>query len=158
MLLPPLQALWLLSDQLCSKLLKAALLYWLEHYEPLNGAWPALVRAQLLTISPAQIDRMPKPARVRHPRQGLCTTQPGTLLRHQVPTRGGPPDTSVPGQVEADTVAHCGDTTAGDYVNSLTQPAHWRISEGAQSHGRPWHWHSKDVEGDAAKWISAARV
>jgi hypothetical protein len=37
-----------------------------------------------------------------------------------VPTRNGPPDTSVPGHIEADTVAHCGDTTAGDYVNSLT--------------------------------------
>jgi hypothetical protein len=119
-LLPPLKALWLLSDQLCSKLLKAALPHWLEAYEQLHGALPVPVRAQLLAISPAQMDRLLKPARVRHPRKGLCTTKPGTLLRHQVPTRGGPPDTSVPGHIEADTVAHCGNTTAGDYVNSLT--------------------------------------
>ena len=71
-------------------------------------------------MSPAQIDRLLQPARVRHPRKGLCATQPGTLLRRQVPTRGGPPDTTKPGWVESDTVAHCGDTTAGDYVNSLT--------------------------------------
>jgi hypothetical protein len=57
---------------------------------------------------------------VQHPKQGLCTTRPGTLLRHEVPTRGGPPDTSKPGSVEADTVAHCDDSTEGDYVNSLT--------------------------------------
>ena len=57
---------------------------------------------------------------MRYPRRGLATTRPGTLLRGQVPTRGGPPDTGKPGSVEADTVAHCGDTTAGDYVNSLT--------------------------------------
>jgi len=73
-----------------------------------------------LAVSPAQIDRLLQPARVRHPRKGLCATQPGTLLRRQVPTRGGPPDTTKPGWVESDTVAHCGDTTAGDYVNSLT--------------------------------------
>jgi hypothetical protein len=41
-------------------------------------------------------------------------------LRHAVPTRSGPPDTSRPGSVEADTVAHCDDSTEGDYVNSLT--------------------------------------
>jgi hypothetical protein len=37
-----------------------------------------------------------------------------------VPTRGGPPDTTRPGSVEADTVAHCDDSTEGDYVNTLT--------------------------------------
>ena len=37
-----------------------------------------------------------------------------------MPTRGGPPDTTRPGSVEADTVAHCDDSTEGDYVNSLT--------------------------------------
>jgi hypothetical protein len=42
------------------------------------------------------------------------------LLRQAVPTRGGPPDTSRPGSVEADTVAHCDDSTQGDYVHSLT--------------------------------------
>jgi hypothetical protein len=37
-----------------------------------------------------------------------------------VPTRGGPADTSQPGAVAVDTVAHCDDTTAGNDVNSLT--------------------------------------
>jgi hypothetical protein len=61
-----------------------------------------------------------RPARIQHPKKGLATTRPGTLLRHAVPTRSGPPDTSRPGSVEADTVAHCDDSTEGDYVNSLT--------------------------------------
>jgi hypothetical protein len=119
-LLPVLKVVWLASDQLCSKLLKAALPEWLERYERRAEPLSAAVKAKLLAISPAQIDRLLKPARVRHPRKGLSTTQPGTLLRRQVPTRGGPPDTTKPGSVESDTVAHCGDTTAGDYVNSLT--------------------------------------
>jgi hypothetical protein len=113
-LLPVLKAVWLTSDQLCSKLLKPALPEWLEHHERRGAPLPGAVKEKLLAISPAQIDRLLQPARVRHPRKGLSATRPGTLLRRQVPTRGGPPDTSKPGSVEADTVAHCGDTTAGD--------------------------------------------
>jgi len=119
-LLPVLKEVWLASDQLCSKLLKAALPEWLAHHERRDAPLPEAIKKKLLAVSPAQIDRLLQPARVRHPRKGLCTTQPGTLLRRQVPTRGGPPDTRKPGSVESDTVAHCGDTTAGDYVNSLT--------------------------------------
>jgi hypothetical protein len=119
-LLPVLKLVWLASDQLCSKLLKRALPEWLEHQERRSAPLPEAFKEKLLAISPAQLDRLLKPVRVRYPRKGLATTRPGTLLRGQVPTRGGPPDTSKPGWVEADTVAHCGDTTAGDYVNSLT--------------------------------------
>jgi hypothetical protein len=120
LVLPVLKVIWLASDQLCSKLLKAALPQWLEHYERRSAPLREAFKKKLLQISPAQIDRLLRPVRVRHPRKGLCATQPGTLLRRQVPTRGGPPDTSKPGSVEADTVAHCDDSTAGDYVNSLT--------------------------------------
>lgn len=118
--LPVLRAVWLASEQLCSKLLKAALAEWLEHYERRFAPLPGSFRKKLLGISPAQIDRLLRPVRVRHPRRGLSATRPGTLLRRQVPLRPGPPDTTRPGSVEADTVAHCGDSTAGDYVNSLT--------------------------------------
>lgn len=114
---PALKSIWLASDQLCSKLLKPALPLWVAHS---NGSLNQKIKRQLLTISPAQIDRILRPARVGVPKKGLGTTRPGTLLRHQIPTRSGPPDTSKPGAVEVDTVAHCDDTTAGDYVNSLT--------------------------------------
>jgi len=118
--LPVLKAVWLASDQLCSKLLKAALPEWLEHYERRSAPPGEAFKKKLLQISPAQIDRLLQPSRVQHPKKGLSTTRPGTLLRHAVPTRGGPPDTTRLGSVEADTVAHCDDSTEGDYVNSLT--------------------------------------
>ena len=118
--LPVLKAIWLASDQLCSKLLKAALPEWLEHHERRTAPLPEAFRKQLLKISPAQIDRLLRPSRVQHSKKGISATRPGTLLRHEVPTRGGPPDTTRPGSVEADTVAHCDDSTEGDYVNSLT--------------------------------------
>lgn len=117
---PVLKALWLASDQLCSKLLKAALPEWLGHYERRSAPLPEAFKNKLLKISPAQIDRLLCPARVQYPKPGLSTTRPGTLLRHAVLTRHGPPDTARVGSVEADTVAHCDDSTEGDYVNSLT--------------------------------------
>jgi hypothetical protein len=118
--LPVLKAVWLASDQLCSKLLKAALPEWLEHHQRRSAPLPEAFKEKLLAISPAQIDRLLRSARVQHPKKGLSATRPGTLLRHAVPTRSGPPDTTRPGSVEADTVAHCDDSTEGDYVHSLT--------------------------------------
>jgi hypothetical protein len=118
--LPVLKAVWLTSDQLCSKLLKAALPEWLQRHERRGAPLPEALKKRLLRISPAQIDRLLRPVRMGHPKKGLSTTRPGTLLRHAVPTRSGPPDTTRPGSVEADTVAHCDDSTEGDYVNSLT--------------------------------------
>jgi len=117
---PVLKRIWLASDQLCSKLLKAALPEWLDHHERRSAPLPKAFKEKILGISPAQIDRLLRPARVQHPKKGLSTTRPGTLLRHAVRTRSGPPITTRPGSVEADTVAHCDDSTEGDYVNSLT--------------------------------------
>ena len=94
---PVLKAIWLASDQLCGKLLKAALPAWLEHHQRRTTPLPEAFREQLLKISPAQIDRLLRPSRVQHPKKGICATRPGTLLRHEVPTRGGPPDTTRPG-------------------------------------------------------------
>ena len=118
--LPVLKAVWLASDPLCSKLLRAALPEWLEHFERRSAPLADAFKEKLLGISPAQIDRVLRPVRVEHPKKGLAATRPGTFLRQAVPTRSGPPDTTRPGSVEADTVAHCDDSTEGDYVNSLT--------------------------------------
>src|SRR5580765_5976181 len=56
--LPVLKAVWLASDQLCSKLLKAALPEWLEHQERRSAPLPEAFKEKLLAISPAQIDRL----------------------------------------------------------------------------------------------------
>jgi len=94
--LPVLKAVWLASDQLCSKLLKAALPEGWEHQQRRSAPLPEAFKEKLLRISPAQIDRLLRPARVQHPKKGLAATRPGTLLRHAVPTRSGPPDTTRP--------------------------------------------------------------
>jgi transposase InsO family protein len=113
----PLKTIWLAAEQPCGKRLKEAIPLWLPH---LRKGLTAEVRGQLLALSPASLDRLLAPARARHRRRGLGTTKPGTLLRHQVALRDGPANTTECGHLEADTVAHCGDTTAGDFVYSLT--------------------------------------
>jgi hypothetical protein len=92
---------------------------WLPFYgatfEPLTPG----TRKLLLSISAASIDRVLQPVRVKL-RKGRCTTRPGTLLRNQIPIRTHHWDVTQPGFVEADTVAHCGNSIAGEFVWSLT--------------------------------------
>jgi hypothetical protein len=51
---------------------------WLGHFERQSKPLPEAFRKQLLKISPAQIDRLLRPARVQHPKKGISATQPGT--------------------------------------------------------------------------------
>lgn len=119
--LAPLKAIWLLSEQLCSKRLKAALPIWLPFYEQAHGPLAPTVRKKLLRISPAAIDRLLRPVRVRYPGKGRCGTRGGPeALKHKIPIRTDNWDIERPGFLEADTVAHCGDSLAGDFVWSLT--------------------------------------
>src|ERR1044071_4163199 len=53
-LVPVLKEVWLASDQLCSKLLKAALPEWLAHHERHSAPLPEAFKEKLLAISPAQ--------------------------------------------------------------------------------------------------------
>jgi hypothetical protein len=70
-------------------------------------------------ISPSTIDRLLKPVRTKYGKHGRSTTKPGTLLRKQIPIATNQWDETRPGFLEADMVAHCGDTTAGNYVSTL---------------------------------------
>jgi hypothetical protein len=118
--LAPLKAIWLASEQMCSKRLKAALPLWLPFYEEKYGALPAPVRGRLLQISPATMDRLLQKVRARYPGKGLCGTRPGSLLKHQIPIRTDNHDIHQPGFLEADTVAHCGTSMAGNFIWSVT--------------------------------------
>jgi hypothetical protein len=77
-------------------------------------------KALLLQMSRATIDRLLQPVRYRQPR-GRSTTKPGGLLKASIPVHTYTPwDEQAPGFMEIDLVAHCGDSTAGQYLNTLT--------------------------------------
>ncbi len=119
-LLTALKRIWFASDQMCSKKLKAAIPLWLPYYETVYKPLTPETQGKLLLVSAATIDRLLKPVRVVHGRKGLSGTRPGTLLKNQIPIRTHFWDVSQPGFMEADTVAHCGNSLAGSFIWSLT--------------------------------------
>ncbi len=120
LILKPLKTIWLATDQMCSKRLVAALPVWLPSYDETHGPLPDGVKQQLLQLSAATIDRLLKPVRVKMGTRGLSGTKPGSLLRNQIPIRTHAWDINQPGFMEADTVAHCGNSLAGNFAWSLT--------------------------------------
>ena len=114
-----LKAIWLNANLPCSKRLKAILPIWLPGYGELFGELSPEVANALRNISPSTIDRILKPIRFQFTKRGRATTKPGTLLRKQIPIKTNQWDELRPGFLEADTVAHCGDSTAGMYVNTI---------------------------------------
>lgn len=119
-LLEPLKHIWLGSDQMCSKRLKAAIPLWLPSYEESYGILSKEIKEQLLSLSTGTIDKLIKPFRIRYKRRGLCGTKPGYLLKNQIPIKTDHWDITQPGFIEADTVAHCGNSISGNYAWSLT--------------------------------------
>ena len=118
-ILKPLKKIWLDANLPCSKRLKVMLPIWLPGYVELFGELSPEITSALLNISPPTIDRILKPIRIHYTKRGRSTTKPGTLLRKQIPIKTNQWDESRPGFLEADTVAHCGDSTAGMYVNTI---------------------------------------
>lgn len=77
-------------------------------------------RVSLLSMSSATIDRGLRQARRVARPKGVPTTKPGSLLKSQIPIRTYTPwDEQVPGFVEIDLVAHCGESAAGEFIYTL---------------------------------------
>lgn len=115
-----LKDIWVLTNLACSKRLKAAIPLWLPYYHRhssnhLNEKHVKL----LLEISPRTIDRLLKRLKSRYKKFGLSTTKPGSLLKKQVPIKLNQWDETIPGFIEADTVAHCGSSVSGQFAYTL---------------------------------------
>jgi hypothetical protein len=113
--------IWAICDQICSKRLHPFLPEIVEVLERQGElVLSPETKQSLLKMSRATIDRCLRPERHR-PRRGLSTTKPGTLLKQAIPVRTFTEwDDARPGFVEIDLVAHCGDSTHGEYINTLT--------------------------------------
>lgn len=121
-----LQRVWAFSGGQCGKYLAVvmeSLLDSLEHHGELEfgkGRYSPGVRAELLSMSPASIDRYLAPVKGRDPLRGIATTKPSPLLRTSIQIRkAGDEVQDAPGLFEGDTVAHCGPTAKGEYCRSL---------------------------------------
>ena len=114
--------LWEASDRVCGKRLRPLLPILLEAMERHGHVQPAAeVKASLLAMSAATIDRALKTARGPTAGQRRRRSPPSAALRRSVPVRTfdgwkDPP----PGFVEADLVAHSGPTSKGSFIQTLT--------------------------------------
>ncbi len=121
-----LQRVWAASGGSCGQYLAPAMTDWLDAMEaegaliPGQERYSAEVRAELLAMSAATIDRYLAPARAKDPIRGKSATRPGHLLRNSITVRkAGDEVEAEPGFFEVDTVAHCGPTLKGEFARSV---------------------------------------
>lgn len=117
---PIVEKIWLSAEQPCGKRLVPILHQWLPFYERRFERLSARSRRLVQQISAATLDRLLAKARAAYPGRGRCGTKPGSLLKTEIPIRTGTWDLTRPGYLEADSVAHCGASLAGDFIWSLT--------------------------------------
>ena len=98
--------------------LKALLPLWLPWARRRFALSPQL-EAQLLALSPRQMDRRLGPHKRTLKRRLYGRTKPGTLLKHHIPIKTDHWDVTTPGFSEIDLVSHSGDSAEGEFIHSL---------------------------------------
>jgi hypothetical protein len=113
-----LKRLWVIMGEMCSKKMVQALKTWLKYYE--DPDCDDEVRAELLSMSHASIDRYLKSYKASLGRRKRTGTRPGKMFKNVIPLKPFDKNIDRPGHIEADTVAHCGDSMSGKFAWSLT--------------------------------------
>ncbi len=113
-----LQAVWEVAGFPWSVRLKALLLLWQPWIQKRYGLTPAAL-AELLAISPRQMDRVLAEHKYRLRKRIYGRTKPGALLKHHIPIRTDNWDITRPGFVELDLVSHSGNSADGEFIYSL---------------------------------------
>ncbi|WP_334123395.1 integrase catalytic domain-containing protein [Glutamicibacter sp.] len=147
-----LQHVYLMTGQPCGKYLAAIMRSALDNLEnhAANGSFSNLrarydphIRAELLHMSPATIDRYLAPFKERlHPDAKSSTRSSKNRFRDIIPimTRIRPIDQQ-PGIIMVDTVAHCGHTLKGEFVftHTVTDPfTGWTINTAVKNKASKW--------------------
>jgi hypothetical protein len=117
-----LEMLWSMEGYICSKRLVPALPMLLELVEA-EGGWGISegVTEKLLRLSVSTCDRLLHPYRAAFRQKGLCMTRPGSMLKAQIAIRTWSDwSETEPGYCEMDTVHHCDNNPAGEYVHTLS--------------------------------------
>jgi hypothetical protein len=128
-----LQRVWAASGAQCGKYLAVSMrtqLDALERHGELaldgtgrldpHGRYSPGVRAELLAMSAATIDRYLAATKATEQLRGTSTTKPSPLLRSSIAIRKATDEVEAePGFFEGDTVAHCGPTLKGEFARTL---------------------------------------
>lgn len=117
-----LRVVWEASNCLCSKRLRPFLGEMVKVLIA-KGELKATgeTQVQVCCLSASTIDRITRRWRLGRVRHGLSTTKPGTLLKKAIPIKTFSEwEDTLPGFVQADLVAHCGDSVEGFYLTTLS--------------------------------------
>ena len=117
-----LKVAWEATDRLCSKRLQP----FISELVPIlrrHGAtcFTDETEAELGQMSATTMDRLLRPYRRTGGRRAFSTTKPGSLLKASIPIRTFADwDEDHPGFLEVDLVSHCGESTEGFYLTTLS--------------------------------------
>ena len=113
---------WEVTDRICSRRLQPflpELIKVLRRYG--EKLMTAEVEVQLCQMCPSTIDRLLRPYRRLGGRRPFSTTKPGSLLKHSIPIRTFADwEENRPGFLEVDLVAHCGESSFGFCLTTLS--------------------------------------
>jgi hypothetical protein len=110
--------IWEAADYPWSVRLKAMLPLWLP-WAGVHLKFSSETERELRTMSPRTMDRMLRAHKQEIKRRRFGRTKPGTLLKHHIPIKTDSWDVNEPGFTEIDSVAHCGNTAYGEFINSV---------------------------------------
>ena len=113
-----LRAVWEAAGYPWSVRLKALLPLW-RPWSQQHFRLSAEVEAELLAISPRQMDRVLAPHKRKLSKRIYGRTKPGTLLKHHIPIRTDNWNVKHSGFVEIDLVSHSGNSADGEFIFSL---------------------------------------
>ena len=117
-----LRKIWEASDRLCAKRLQpfiGEMVRVMRRHGELSVN--ADLEAELCQMSASTIDRLLKPWRRLGGRRPISTTRAGSILKQSIPIKTFADWTDEgPGFLEVDLVAHCGESTEGFYLTTLS--------------------------------------
>ena len=117
-----LRVVWEATDRLCSKRLHPFLPELVKVLRRHGDTTiTAGIEAPLCRMSPSTIDRLLHPWRRLGGRRPFTTTRPGSLLKSSIPIRTFADwEENRSGFIEVDLVSHCGESTEGFYLTTLS--------------------------------------
>ena len=135
-----LRAVWEAANEICGELLHPMIAEYVTILER-DKLWTHSdeTTGKLLAMSEGTVKvRVGGFMKARKKRGGMSTTSP-SLLKHIIPIATGPWEDAVPGEGQIDTVAHCGDSVAGDFiytVNYTDMATYWVIPRAQWNKGQ----------------------
>lgn len=110
--------LYPLMERICPSRMVQAIPLWIDSYEAHYGGLDDSTREKLLNVSASTIGRILK--KNQEKLNGKSSTRVNHKLKKSIPLKRLDEEVIAPGTVQADTVAHCGSSLTGEFINTLT--------------------------------------